>query len=285
MKQVEKYESESKLNVSLFNLTIYFKFLRKGWLLAILPGIVLAAFGVMMMAIWPEYSELFADNPAFDELLNNPVYTALLGGGDLSINTFQGFYAIEIFTILEFLMLFLTVFIPVRIISNEVDKNTLDIALSYPISRWQFLIQKYLVYLTQMAFIPVFVVVSSYISGEYLNEPFDYTGLVLSGLAIMVLLFTLGALSLLAASLFLESGRALTFAAVLVIGMWIIDRIGALVESINILQNFSIFHYIVPRTVLASGELPLVEFSIVLFTGIIALVGALYIFQKRELAY
>ncbi len=295
--QNEKSEIKSSHGVSLFNLTIYTKFLRKGWLLAILPGLVMAAFGFLMFAIWPEFELVLVSNPALNDLLDNPVYQALLGGAT-DMSTFQGFFTIELFTIVEFLMLFLAVFLPVRIISNEVEKNTLDIALSYPIPRWHFLAQKYLVYLSQMIFVPVAIVISAVISTEGLNAmndeglivlitpaTFNYEGLLLSAFAMFLLFFSLGALSLLAAALFLESGRSLTAAGILVIGMWIFNSIGGLVENLNFLRDLSFFHYLKTSVILDTGALAFNDFFIVAFTGVLALIGACYIFNRRELAY
>ena len=70
-----------------------------------------------------------------------------------------------------------------------------------------------------------------------------------------LLFFSLGALSLLAASLFLESGRSLTAAGILVIGMWILNSIGGLVKNLNFLQDFSFFHYLRTSAILHSGKL------------------------------
>ena len=296
--QNEKSEEKSSRNVSLFNLSIYTKFLRKGWLFAVLPGLVMAGFGLLMAALWPEFETVLSENPAFNELMQSPVYQALLGGGALDMSTYQGFFSIELFTIVEFLMLFLAVFIPVRIISTEVDKNTLDIALSYPIPRWHFLAQKYLVYLSQMIFIPIFIIISGILTAEALNAlhnegvivlltpvTFNYEGLILAGFAMFILFFSLGALSLLAAALFLESGRSLTAAGIMVIGMWIFNSIGGLVENLNFLQDLSFFHYLKTRVILDTGAIPFNDFFIVVFTGVLALIGACYIFNRRELAY
>ena len=295
--QKEEHDGKSSHKVSLFNLTIYTKFLRKGWLFAILPGIVMALFGLLMAAIWPEFELLLVNNPAFNDLLKNPIYQAMLGGAS-DMSTYQGFFSIELFVIVEFIMLFLAVFIPVRLISSEVEKNTLDIALSYPIPRWHFLAQKYLVYISQMFFIPVSIIISAFLSAEGLNalydegyivlvEPvtFNYEGLLLSAFAMFILFFSLGALSLLAAALFLESGRSLTAAGIIVIGMWIINSIGGLVENLNFLQDFSFFHYLKTHVILDTGVIAFNDLFIVVFTGVLALIGACYIFNKRELAY
>jgi len=237
------------------NLSIYTKFLRKGWLLAVIPGIIMAIFSLMMAGIWPEFKDQAA---LFNELLDNPIYAVFIGT-DLNIGTFEGFFAIEIFTILEFIMVFLTIFIPVRIISTEVDKKTLDVILSYPIPRWKYLVQKFAVYNTQMLFIPIFIVLGTYIGATIVNEPFNFEGLILAVTAIYLLFFSLGAISLLATTLTLESGKALPLAGALILGMWVIERFGGLVESVSVLQNLSLFHYLIPRTILASSSLDIVN--------------------------
>ena len=213
-------------HVSKFNLTIYKKFNRKEWLIPVVPGVFMLAMGVLMGLVWPEFKGLLEEG-GFKELLQSGFYQALIpGSSSLDMTSFEGFWAMELLTILDFFMLFLAIFIPVRLISNEVDKNTLDISLSFPVPRWQFVLQKFLVYLTQMAIFIGFIVVGAVFSAELIGESFNYENLLLASLAIFILFFTLGAMSLLASALFLESGRSLSVAAVFVIGMWILNSIG-----------------------------------------------------------
>lgn len=282
--QQEKFIEKNEHDVSKFNMTIYSKLLRKGWLLAFIPGFLMIFMGFLIAGIWPEFKDLI-NEPGFQELLKSPVYTALLGSGELDMSTFQGFWAMELLTILDFVMLFLTIFIPVRIISNEVDKNTLDIILSYPIPRWQFITQKFLVYLTQMGIFIIFIIISAVLSTELIGETFNYKDLLMTSLAMFFMFFTLGAISLLAGALFLDSGRALPVAGIFIIGMWIFNRIGGLTESLELVRSLSVYHYLIPRVVLATGKFPLDEAFILLSVGIIAFVGAIMVFQKRELAY
>ena len=114
--------------ISPFNMTIYTKFLRKGWLIFLLPGLVIAGLGFLMAGVWPEFKEVI-NEPGFLELLQSPFYQAFVGSS-LDFTTFEGFWAMEVFTVLDFIILVMVIFFPARIITNEIDKNTLDIALS-----------------------------------------------------------------------------------------------------------------------------------------------------------
>ena len=285
--EIRQYE------VSKFNLTIFKKFLQKGLLLPIIPGIFLLGIGLLMGSIWPEFKGLLGDGGDFSSILESGFYQAIIpGSASVDFTKYEGFWSMEIFTMLDFFMLFLTVFIPVRLITTEVDKNTLDIALSYPIPRWQFVLQKFLVYLIQMLVFILFIVAGAVLSTVLIGETFNYNNLVLSAIAIFILFFTLGSLSLLASALFLESGRSLAVAGIFVIGMWMLNFIGKVVvlggeelKSLEIIRNLSVYYYLVPGEVLGTGTLPLIETLIVVVFGVLAFLGALYVFQRKELAY
>ena len=279
--------------ISLFNLVVYKKFLRKSLLLAVLPGLFLFFMGLLMGAIFPEFKGLLKEGGDFAQILEAGFYQAIIPGAQsIDFTKYEGFWAMEILTILDFFTLFLTVFIPVRLIATEVDKNTLDITLSYPIPRWQFLFQKFLVYLTQVFTFIILIVAGAVISTVMIGETFNYQHLLMTAVAIFILFFTLGSLSLLAAAIFLESGKSFAISGVLVVGMWLLNSIGKLAvlggeqfKSLELLRNLSIHYYLVPGEVFGTGTLPFVETLIVIGIGILAFIGALFIFQKKELAY
>ena len=278
--------------VSVLNLTIYKYFLPKSLIFPILLGTFMLFMGLLMGAIWPEFESVIKD-PGFQQLLSSGFYQALIpGSGSIPMDTYMGFWAMELMTILEIFTLFIAVLLPARIISNEVDKNTLDIALSYPIPRWQFVFQKFLVYLSQMVIFIFLLSLGAVISTQIAGQPFDYEALFLASVAIFILFFTFGSLSLFAASLFLDSGRSYVMAGIFVIGSYLINLIGEILvlggeefKQLEIIKNLSIHYYLVPGDVLGTGSLPVVETLIVLSIGILAFIGALFVFQKKELAY
>ncbi len=56
-------------------------------------------------------------------------------------------------------------------------------------------------------------------------------------------------------------------------------------ESVEILKYFSVFNYMNFAAIVSSGTFPVGDFFVLLGVGLAALVGALLIFQKRELKY
>ncbi|NHJ38664.1 MAG: ABC transporter permease subunit [Asgard group archaeon] len=165
------------------------KDLQKKWLSGIIPPISVIAFIPLIASIWPEFKKQ-ADN--FADILDNPIYQAILGQlGLADITTWTGFFYMYIFLTLEIVVIFLSVLLPVRIISKEVDKKTLDLVLSYPIPRWRFLLEKFSVYLIYNLAYPILVLFFTFVSTRIVGEEINYTLLTYSSIGILMQLFAL----------------------------------------------------------------------------------------------
>ncbi|MFQ5820671.1 MAG: ABC transporter permease [Candidatus Heimdallarchaeota archaeon] len=258
---------------------VYLKGVRKQWLIGIAVPLSVAIFIPLIASIWPDMK---AQAAAWAEFLKNPIYKAFLGDvADLS--TWAGFYNMYIFVWLEWIIMFVAIFIPARIISNEVNKNTLDVMLSYPIPRWRFVLEKFSVYLSYNFLYPIILVFVTYYYTNALNEQMNYTTLTYSLIGVWLLLFAFGAISLLCGSIFLD--RAVSASGAFILSQFLFKSIGQLQESLEILKKLSLFSYLNASTIVDLGRLPWDELFIVVVVGLLALLAALYIFQKRELAF
>ncbi len=180
--------------------------------------------------------------------------------------------------------MFLAILIPTRIVTSEVDKKTLDVTLSYPIPRWRYLLEKFMVYLAYNLLYTAFVYVLAVVDTQSIGETLDLTvhGHAMAGFWLW--LFALGALSLLCGTLFLESNRALSVSGALILTKYVMTRLGDL-GNLGFLKDLSLFNYLSTGTILQQGRMLMNELSIVVSVGLIALLCALYTFQKRELAF
>lgn len=262
-------------------LEIYFKSFKKTYYLGLIIAIVVAALVSIVISIWPEFK---AQSEAFRELLNSPLYGAILGSTvNLDIGTFQGFYGMYLFIYLEMILLFLGIFYGASLISREIDKNTLDMMLSLPISRSRFLSEKFLVYLSNTIMIPISAVAITYILHFTVNEEFDTTAFFYASMVYWLLFVALGTISLLMGTIFLDSTKSYAVSGIVILGMWILERIGGLVSSLKDIQSISIFHYLNGANVLKNG-LDYYEIAIVLMFSIVCFILALVVFNKRDLA-
>lgn len=262
--------------------SVYLKFLRKNWLWGILPPLLVALLVPLIGSVW---LELEKELVMFADVLNSPVYKAILGSlSEFDLGTWTGFYYLEIFTWLDIVILFAAILVPSRLISTEVDKKTLDFILSYPIARWQYILEKFSVFLTYNFLYPIFIFVLTYQSVASLNVEMDLLLLFYSLIGVWMLLFALGSLSLLCGVIFFEPNRAIAAAGLLIFGQFILVRVSAITESLYPLKKYSLFNYLHASTIVNLQKIPMDEFLIVAAVGIIALISALIIFQKREIS-
>jgi len=185
---------------------------------------------------------------------------------------------------MEWAIVFLAILVPARIVTSEVDKKTLDVTLSYPLPRWRYLLEKFMVYLAYSLLYPAFVYVLAVVGTPSIGETLDLTVLGHAMAGFWLWLFALGALSLLCGTLFLESNRALSASGALILTQYVMTRLGDL-GNLGFLKDLSLFNYLSAGTILHQGGMLINELSIVVDVGLIALLCALYTFQKKELAF
>jgi len=281
---------------------VYLKNLRKSWLTGIVPPLFVIGFVSTIALGFPSLRDTILDRLA---QMDNPVYQAILG--DLGLEglglTWQGALFMYTGGTMNIILLFVALFIPARLLSTEIDKNTLDVMLSYPIPRWRYLLEKYGVYLTYGLLFPISIITiligstaamnAMFADGYvYYNVTYYYEidpSLVLNySLGLFLLIFALGALSLLCASIFLESNKSLAAAGALILGQYFLESLGGvlagLLEGFTNIQALSLFHYFKINTIMETGSLPLFDVVVVAGVGLVALVSALIIFHKREFA-
>lgn len=262
---------------------VYLKNLRKSWITGLIgPAVVMMFVGLIGFG-YPLMKDIILERL---EQMQNPIMTAILG--DLGLEGLGFSFEAAMFMYaggtLNILVLFISLFIPARLLSTEVDKKTIDVMLSFPIPRWRYLAEKFTVYLTYNILLPVVMIATMISSSIVAGETISVTLVVNYSIGIWLQLFALGAISLLCGAIFLDSSKALAAAGVIVFGQYILDSIGGLLDASGTLQYFSLFHYMRIDSILTTGSLPLGEVLIVLSVGIAALIGALTVFHKREFA-
>jgi ABC-type transport system involved in multi-copper enzyme maturation permease subunit len=262
---------------------VYLKNLRKSWIGGILPPLFLVGFVGLIAMSWSSMQDFILERL---EQMNNPIYQAILG--DLGLEgfglTFQGALFMYGGGTLNIRILFLSLVIPARLLSTEIDKKTIDMMLSFPIPRWRYLLEKFSVYLTYNLLFPILFIAVLIGSTLAINEEIDLGLLTNVAIGYYLLLFALGALSLLCATIFLDSNKSLSAAGVVILSQYFLVSMGGFIPALEDFQGASLFHYFKIGAIQEAGMLPLTDVFIVVGVGLIALVSALVIFQKREFA-
>ncbi|MHA2225094.1 MAG: ABC transporter permease subunit [Candidatus Hodarchaeales archaeon] len=284
-------------------LTIYKKQLQKTWLFWMLPIALLVAMALLVVGIWPEYEPLMKEfQLAFT---NNPLLSSILGESD--IGSFEGFISIEMFMVADIVFMGLILLVGTMAIAREADSGTLDVILSYPVPRWKFLLQKLLAMITLSLAFPILVWGSVAVGATLLEIEFASEAFLIALLGKWAVYMALTCITILCSVIFMDTSKTLGSAGLIVGGSWIFERFGGLIreasaEIADIMQGISLFHYLdgakvmdalmdyKPNFVFQVDALnltvwyffPVVELVILITVGIVALVTALVLFQKRE---
>jgi ABC-type transport system involved in multi-copper enzyme maturation permease subunit len=256
---------------------------------------LLVAMALLVVWIWPDYEPLMKEFQI--QFQNNPALAELLGESD--IGTFEGFVSVEMFIVADFIFMALIVMVGTMAIAWEANSGTLDVILSYPVPRWKFLLEKLLAIITLSITFPIFIWGVIAVGAEVLSITFESEAFLIAIFGKWIVYMTLTCITLLCSVIFMDITKTLGSAGLIVGGSWILERFGGLIEAVSaetadILQGVSLFHYLDGGTVMKAlmkdngtfFELyPFGELVLVLTIGIAALLGALYLFRKREFTY
>jgi ABC-type transport system involved in multi-copper enzyme maturation permease subunit len=170
-------------------------------------------------------------------------------------------------------------------VAGERQRGTLEVALSRPISRRVF-------YLSLLAASFGFIAVSTaaLVSGGVAGATFAgvvgelaYRNLPMLWLNSVLLFGAFAAIALAASVSFDRLTPALGVTLAIVITMYVLDVLGSLWPAAEVLQPYSLFHYLKAKAILAGVAAPsdLVVLSLV---TLIAMAWALMVFPRRDLA-
>lgn len=169
-------------------------------------------------------------------------------------------------------------------LAGEIERGTIELLMSQPISRLQLYVAKYLAAIKILgAFVLVSVMAIAPLAGLYHAE---FAWASLTRFSLMAFLFGLAILSFsfLTSSLFSDKSKASFSVTGLVVLMYVLNIIAALKPSLTNLKYVSFFHYYDPAATLGNGALldtPAV--GVLLGVSIIATTLGAIRFMKRDL--
>ena len=265
-------------------LKIYTKDMRKKLMGGIIPALLMGLLALYMAVIWPEMAEAMA---GFEELMQSPIYQAMIGSGilDLELTTFKGVFAAMIGFYLLIFVIIMGMFKGTKLVSQEIEKETMDIILSYPIPRWRLLLEKFAVINTYSILFVLFTGLATAGGVAMVGIKVDMVSIWITLGAAWFLFYTAYAISLLCGVIFLKSAKSLMAAGGILIFFLVIDRLGGAVESTEWMTNLSIFSLLDFTSIMSAETLPVVEVIIVFSIGTTCLIAALVIFERREITY
>ncbi|MFA5107010.1 MAG: ABC transporter permease subunit [Patescibacteria group bacterium] len=240
------------------------------------------AFLEMYVAIYPS---IFSQAARFNELFQSypKEFLKAFGVDRLDMSTLENYIAMEHFSMIwPLMMIILMISIAGGALAGEIERGTIELVLSRPISRLKLFIGRYTYGFIALAIFILTTVFMIIPLAELHNVTYDAGRYYL--IAILGLLFGLAVFSLamLASALFSEKGRVSMIMGGLLVLMYVLNLVAALKENLSDLKYLSFFHYFDAQSALTKGELNLT--SVWVFAGIIVvstIVGAV-VWKRRD---
>jgi ABC-2 type transport system permease protein len=246
---------------------------------ALAIGIGGALLAMMVTAFYP----LFKDFKEINQLLENPVISALVGNvGDYT--TPQGFLGSEFFGFMPLFLAFFTVVVGLWIVASDEETGRLDVLLSTPTPRWQVIVQRVLAYGVMYVVILALMLAGFAIIVPLMPDlglPFYRIAEGMLNLLPMMLLPT--ALTLLLSTLLRGRNTAAGVAGAIVVASWFANALADLApQALQAMQRLSVFYYYDSFGTLNDG-LNLGSFILLMALATILAGLSLVFFQRRDL--
>lgn len=172
-----------------------------------------------------------------------------------------------------------------RSLAGEMERGTILIALSRPISRDR-------VYAARVAGLLVITILFAasgplgLLAGLTISRPegtIEYRHLIPTAVAAWLLLWAIGGLTLLGSAAADTTGRAVGWATAWISLSYFIDYFATLWNPLDRVAPVSIFHYYDPTRALVNGEIATQDIVALSLAGAAGLLGGLLIFRRRDL--
>ena len=172
-----------------------------------------------------------------------------------------------------------------RGLAGEMERGTIQLALSRPISRGRV----YLPRVAGLILVAAFLAVAGLLGlllGMAIARPegeLVYGHLIQTGVAAFLLFWAIGGLALAGSAAADTGGQAVGWATAGVVVFYVIDYLASLWSLIKPIEWLSIFDYYDPSVALVYGELPLVNVLTLGLVGLAGVVTGWVIFTRRDL--
>ena len=248
---------------------LFAKTLREVWLPTLLFGVGLLAVMALLTYILPQVqaglSEVLEQIPFVKSLI-----TALLGtavGDQITSQMIQAFLFVH--PVVLALVWAHEIVLCTRMPAGEIDRGTIDVLLSLPVSRRTVYLCESTVWLASGA-----LILASGLTGHLLTSPSmpaamrpDLSRVFLVMLNLYCVYVAVGGIAFLVSALCERRGRAIAIVFSIVLASFLLNFLAQFWEPANHLSFLSVMNYYQPAKILQNGQVPIGDTVTLLVTG------------------
>lgn len=261
------------------------KTLYETWVLHFAFGLALFLVGMLLTMLLPQLEEGLNQFLATLPFIRTFIQ-ALLGddfGGNINADTLRAIVWVHP-TVLTLLWAHEIVFCT-RVPAGEIDRGTIDILLSWPLSRRKLYVCETLVWLVAGLWLCGMLLAGHWTAGVFAPARSVHSPRlplwVVGNLCCVYL--AVGAMTLLISALSNVRGRAMAAVFSLVLASFLLNFLIQFWPEIQFLSPLGVLGYYRPANILATAKMPVADMLTLLGFGMIAWVGGLVIFCRRNI--
>lgn len=195
----------------------------------------------------------------------------------------EAYLAIEYLGWLPLLLGIYALFYGSGLVSREVERGTLELLLSFPISRRRVVLTKFLVFSLIASVLTAASIAGLLIAMPVTGEGVNLANLLLVHLLAYLLVIAIASYSTLASCLYLSPRKSLTAAGLFTAASYILNFMSPSLGSLEWLKKLSLFYYYQPLPTLLRGEVNWAGVLIYLAVSGAALLTALAVFRAKDI--
>jgi ABC-2 type transport system permease protein len=252
--------------------------------------LIYSIFAILMtwlyVAMFPSIAKQSAQ---FTEMLKNYPEGFMKAFGidsaQLTFSSLESFLAMENYNFMWPIMaIALTVSLASNAIAGEIEKSTIILLLSQPISRIKLFFAKYFSALFNLSVFTIFSVLCSIPLAKLHHIEFISKNYLFMALLAFTFGLAVYSLAIFFSSLFSEKGKVVFFTVGIMVLMYAIKIISSLKDNLSDLKYLSFFYYFDQDSFLVKGHFEALNIAVFLTTALFFTIAACLIFQKRDIA-
>jgi ABC-2 type transport system permease protein len=240
-------------------------------------SVAMFAMTIFIVVLYPMFQDSFGA-----QLDQVPESMRAILGEAADYQKLSGFLELQVFAQMVFLTFIYGIIVSVALLAGEEYKGTLQTLLVQPISRTKIYWQKFLAVAVILAIVSFALFLAVVIGALIIHEPLSYWATFQATCMQWLLSIALSALAFAVGGATGSRAIAGTIAGVYTFGAYTVSALADSVESLQAINNVSLFKYIIGTKILENGIIFSNLWPIALFT-LTALIAGWYIFVKRSI--
>jgi len=247
-------------------------------------AIGVAAYAVLILAIWPSLRENVSTLNQLWESYPEGIRKAF-GGENFTFATFDGFLSVEYFN--QMWVIVMTAFsisIATGAIALEIERGTMELLLAQPVSRRALLLTRHFFFELGLLFLIGATLIPIAIGSPLVSGDINYMGLLALAVPAFLFFTAIGSFTFFFSVLFNSRGTAIFVSLGIIIISYALDILAKINDTISNVHFLSIFFYWDPYRYLHNLSFAWGDIIVLIAITLISTAAAVYRFERRDIA-